>query len=104
MRDVRFVKGGVARARDAQGPPPNPVRRRTASCRSRTKNGGAAVPRTDVMLAGNWKTNRMVAHYSAGCGPLNAGLSRGICDGAPGFRPAPSESLAGPHRDLGDIP
>ena len=23
-------------------------------------------PTTDVMLAGNWKTNRMVAHYSAG--------------------------------------
>ena len=43
MNDVRYVKDGVARA-------------------VRTTRGAST---TDVMRAGNWKTSRMVAHYSA---------------------------------------
>ena len=49
---------------------------------------------TDVMLAGNWKTSRMVAHYSAGAtaergavrGTSEAVAARGRCRSRPQMR------------------
>ena len=35
---------------------------------------------TDVMLAGNWKTFRMVAHYSAGATAERGAVARGISE------------------------
>ena len=96
MNDVRFVKDGVARAlrtlRAATTPEPGdrvvPLSAQmiglrftaaavTAGVESRvTAHSGRVglaaeltsrgASTTDVMLAGNWKTSRMVAHYSAG--------------------------------------
>ena len=95
VNDVRFVKDGVARAirtlRAATNPQPGDrvvrlsaqmigLRFTAAACAaglesrmtahsgrvglaSELTNRGAST--TDVMLAGNWKTPRMVAHYSA---------------------------------------
>ena len=61
-KDVRFVKAGVARALRTV--------RAAAVCgprlRPSTPAALAAASTTDVMLAGNWKTSRMVAHYSSG--------------------------------------
>ena len=58
------MKGGVARAirtlRAAANPAPG-----TAST-------------TDVMLAGNWKTSRMVAHYSAGATAERGAVARDL--------------------------
>ena len=34
---------------------------------------------TEVMLAGNWRTSRMVAHYSTRVPRPNAGPSKSIC-------------------------
>ena len=94
-RDVRFVKGGVARAirtlRAAANPatedrvvPLSPkmvglrfsAAARAAGVEQVTAHSGRVglaseltsrgASTTDVMLAGNWKTSRMVAHYSAG--------------------------------------
>ena len=95
-RDVRFVKGAVAVAlrtlRDAVSPEPGdrvvPLSpqmvglrfqgaARAAGVEARVTAHSARVglaseltrrgaSTTDVMLAGNWKTSRMVAHYSSG--------------------------------------
>ena len=91
--DVRFVKGGVARAirtlRAAASPGPAdrvvPLSSKMVGLRFQAAARAAGVERvtahsgrvglaseltsrgastTDVMLAGNWKTSRMVAHYS----------------------------------------
>ena len=106
--DVRFVKGGVARAirtlRAAANPGPTdrvaPLSPKMWGCGSRRRPRAAGVERvtahsgrvglaseptsrgastTDVMLAGNWKTSRMVAHYSAGAvgGRAVPGVLRG---------------------------
>ena len=103
--DVRFVKGGVARAirtlRAAASPasedrvvPLSPkmvglrfqaaarvagVERVTAhsgrvGLASELTSRGAST--TDVMLAGNWKTSRMVAHYSAGATAERGAVAR----------------------------
>ena len=95
MNDVRFVKAGVAHAirtlRAAASPEPGdrvvPLSAQTVGLRftiaqaagvesrvtahsgrvglaSELTSRGAST--TDVMLAGNWKTSRMVAHYSVG--------------------------------------
>ena len=94
-RDVRFVKGAVAGAlrtqRAAASPDPGdrvvPLSPQTVGLRFQAAARAAGVEAvtahsgrvglaseltsrgastTDVMLAGNWKTSRMVAHYSAG--------------------------------------
>ena len=103
--DVRFVKGGVARAirtlRAAASPasadrvaPLSPKMvglRFQAAARaggvghvtahsgrvglaSELTSRGAST--TDVMLAGNWKTSRMVAHYSAGATAERGAVAR----------------------------
>ena len=106
VNDVRFVKDGVARAlrmlRAAMSPEPSdrvvPLSaqmiglRFTAAaqaagveCRVTAHSGrvglaseltsrGAST--TDVMLAGNWKTSRMVAHYSAGATAERGAVAR----------------------------
>ena len=94
-KDLRFVKGNVARAlqtlRSASSPSPgDPVvplspqmvglrfqaAARSAGIEPVTAHSGRVglaseltrrgASTTDVMLAGNWKTSRMVAHYSSG--------------------------------------
>ena len=94
-RDVRFVKGGVAVAlrtlRDASSAGPGdrvvPLSPQMVGLRFQASARAAGVEpvtahsgrvglaseltrrgasTTDVMLAGNWKTSRMVAHYSSG--------------------------------------
>ena len=94
-RDVRFVKGDVAGAvrtlRDASSPGPEdrvaPLSPQMVGLRFQASARAAGVEpvsahsgrvglaseltrrgasTTDVMLAGNWKTSRMVAHYSSG--------------------------------------
>ena len=104
--DVRFVKDGPARAlrtlRSAMSPePPDRVvpltpaligRRFTAAAQaagierrvtahsgrvglaSELTSRGAST--TAVMLAGNWKTSRMVAHYSAGAAAAKGAVAR----------------------------
>ena len=106
VNDVRFVKGGVARAlwtlRAATSPDPGdrvvPLSaqmiglRFTAAAQaagvesrvtahsgrvglaSELTSRGAST--TDVMLAGNWKTSRMVAHYSAGATAERGAVAR----------------------------
>ena len=106
VNDARFVKDGVARAlrtlRAATGPELDdrvvPLSaqmiglRFTASAQaasvesrvtahsgrvglaSELTNRGAST--TDVMLAGNWKTSRMVAHYSAGATAERGAVAR----------------------------
>ena len=106
VNDVRFVKDGVARAlrtlRAATGSEPGdrvvPLSaqmiglRFTAAARaagvespmtahsgrvglaSELTSRGAST--TDVMLAGNWKTSRMVAHYSAGATAERGAVAR----------------------------
>ena len=99
VKDVRFVKDGVARAlrtlRAATGPEAGdrvvPLSAQMIGLRFTTAARAAGVESrvtahsgrvglaseltsrgastTDVMLAGNWKTSRMVAHYSAGAKP-----------------------------------
>ena len=96
VNDVRFVKDGVARAlrtlRAATSPEPGDsvvplsaqmiwlrftaataatgVESRVTAHSGRVGLASELTSRgastTDVMLAGNWKTSRMVAHYSAG--------------------------------------
>ena len=104
-RDVRFVKGGVARAirtlRAAVNPAPadrvaqlSPkmvgLRFQSAArvaggehvtahsgrvgLASELTSRGAST--TDVMLAGNWKTSWMVAHYSAGATAERGAVAR----------------------------
>ena len=105
-KDVRFVKDGVARAlqtlqADTSPEPDDPVvplspqmvgLRFTAAARaagvesrvtahsgrvglaSELTSRGAST--TDVMLAGNWKTSRMVAHYSAGATAERGAVAR----------------------------
>ena len=105
-KDVRYVKGGVARAvrtlRAAAGPEPADrvaplsaqmiglrftagakaagVEQRVTAHSARvglaselTRRGASTA---DVMLAGNWKTARMVAHYSAGATAERGAVAR----------------------------
>ena len=104
--DVRYVKDGVARAirmlRTATSPEPGdrvvPLSAQmiglrftaaavTAGVESRvTAHSGRVglaseltsrgASTTDVMLAGNWKTSRMVAHYSAGATAERGAVAR----------------------------
>ena len=103
--DVRFVKGGVARAirtlRAAVNPVPEDrvvalspkmvglrfqAAARTAGVEHVTAHSGRVglaseltsrgASTTDVMLAGNWKTSRMVAHYSAGATAERGAVAR----------------------------
>ena len=104
-KDVRFVKGGVAGAirtlRDATSPAPDdqvvPLSPQTVGRRFEAAARAAGIERvtahsgrvglaseltsrgastTDVMLAGNWKTSRMVAHYSAGATAERGAVAR----------------------------
>ena len=104
-RDVRFVKGGVAAAvrtlRAAARPAPEdrvvPLSPKMVGLRFQAAARAAGVERvtahsgrvglaseltsrgastTDVMLAGNWKTSRMVAHYSAGATAERGAVAR----------------------------
>ena len=106
VNDVRFVKDGVARAlrtlRAATSPEPGdrvmPLSAQMIGLRftaaalaagvesrvtahsgrvglaSQLTSRGAST--TDVMLAGNWKTSRMVAHYSAGATAERGAVAR----------------------------
>ena len=104
--DVRFVKDGVARAiralRDATSPEPGdrvvPLSAQMIGLRFTAAAQAAGVESrmtahsgrvglaselttrgastTDVMLAGNWKTSRMVAHYSAGATAERGAVAR----------------------------
>ena len=103
--DVRFVKGGVARAirtlRAAASPGPAdrvvPLSSKMVGLRFQAAARAAGVEHvtahsgrvglaseltsrgastTDVMLAGNWKTSRMVAHYSAGATAERGAVAR----------------------------
>ena len=103
--DVRFVKGGVARAirtlRAAASPATEdrvvPLSPKMVGLRFQAAARAAGVERvtahsgrvglaseltsrgastTDVMLAGNWKTSRMVAHYSAGATAERGAVAR----------------------------
>ena len=106
VNDVRFVKDGVARAlrmlRAAMNPEPGdrvvPLSAQMIGLRftatavaagvesrvtahsgrvglaSELTSRGAST--TDVMLAGNWKTSRMVAHYSAGATAERGAVAR----------------------------
>ena len=106
VKDVRFVKGGVARAirtlREAMTPKPGdrvvPLSPQMVGLRFTAAAAAAGVERrmtahsgrvglaseltsrgastTDVMLAGNWKTSRMVAHYSAGATAERGAVAR----------------------------
>ena len=106
VNDVRFVKDGVARAlrtlRDATSPEPGdrvvPLSAQIIGLRFTTAAQAAGVESrvtahsgrvglaselttrgastTDVMLAGNWKTSRMVAHYSAGATAERGAVAR----------------------------
>ena len=104
-KDVRFVKGGVASAirtlRAAANPGPAdrvaPLSPKMVGLRFQAAARAAGVERvtahsgrvglaseltsrgastTDVMLAGNWKTSRMVAHYSAGATAERGAVAR----------------------------
>ena len=103
--DVRFVKGGIARAiwmlRAAANPATEdrvvPLSPKMVGLRFSASARAAGVERvtahsgrvglaseltsrgastTDVMLAGNWKTSRMVAHYSAGATAERGAVAR----------------------------
>ena len=103
--DVRFVKGGVVRAirtlRAAVNPGPAdrvaPLSPKMVGLRFQAAARAAGVEHvtahsgrvglaseltsrgastTDVMLAGNWKTSRMVAHYSAGATAERGAVAR----------------------------
>ena len=106
MNDVRFVKDGVARAlrmlRAAMSPESSdrvvPLSAQMIGLRftaaalvagveprvtahsgrvglaSELTSRGAST--TDVMLAGNWRTSRMVAHYSAGATAERGAVAR----------------------------
>lgn len=106
VTDVRFVKGGAARAvrtlRVATSPEPGdrvvPLSPQMVGLRftaaahaagieirvtahsgrvgleSELTNRGAST--ADVMLAGNWKTSRMVAHYAAGATAERGAVAR----------------------------
>ena len=106
VNDVRFVKDGVARAlrmlRAAMSPEPGdrvvPLSAQMIGLRftaaalvagvesrvtahsgrvglaSELTSRGAST--TDVMLAGNWRTSRMVAHYSAGATAERGAVAR----------------------------
>ena len=106
VNDVRFVKDGVARAlrtlRAVTSPKPGDrvvplsaqmiglrfsAAAQTAGVESRvTAHSGRVglaseltsrgASTTDVMLAGNWKTSRMVAHYSAGATAERGAVAR----------------------------
>ena len=106
VNDVRFVKGGVARAirtlREAMTPKPDdrvvPLSPQMVGLRFTAAAAAAGVDQrvtahsgrvglaseltsrgastTDVMLAGNWKTSRMVAHYSAGATAERGAVAR----------------------------
>ncbi len=104
-KDVRFVKGAVAVAvrtlRAAASPAPEDravplspkmvglrfqAAARTAGVEHVTAHSGRVglaseltsrgASTTDVMLAGNWKTSRMVAHYSAGATAERGAVAR----------------------------
>ena len=106
VNDVRFVKDGVARAirtlRATTSPEPAervvPLSAQMIGLRFTAAAQAAGVERrvtahsgrvglaseltsrgastTDVMLAGNWKTSRMVAHYSAGATAERGAVAR----------------------------
>ena len=106
VNDVRFVKDGVARAlrtlRAATSPEPDdrvvPLSAQMITLRFTAAAAAAGVESrvtahsgrvglaseltsrgastTDVMLAGNWKTSRMVAHYSAGATAERGAVAR----------------------------
>ena len=63
---VRFVKDGVERRVTAHSG--------RVGLASELTSQGASI--TDVMLAGNWKTSRMVAHYSAGATAERGAVAR----------------------------
>ena len=104
-RDVRFVKGAVAGAvrtlRAAASPAPEdrvvPLSPKMVGLRFQAAARAAGVEQvtahsgrvglaseltrrgastTDVMLAGNWKTSRMVAHYSSGATAERGAVAR----------------------------
>ena len=104
-RDVRFVKGAVAGAvrtlRAAASPAPEdrvvPLSPKMVGLRFQAAARAAGIEHvtahsgrvglaseltsrgastTDVMLAGNWKTSRMVAHYSAGATAERGAVAR----------------------------
>ena len=104
-KDVRFVKGAVAGAvrtlRAAASPAPEdrvvPLSPKMVGLRLQAAARAAGVEHvtahsgrvglaseltsrgastTDVMLAGNWKTSRMVAHYSAGATAERGAVAR----------------------------
>ena len=54
---------------------PSPTTRRpvNASVSDNTRRGAST---TDVILAGNWKTSRMVAHHSAGATAERGAVAR----------------------------
>ena len=83
--DVRYLKNGAAPAPEFRVVPLSPkmiglrftvaaeaagIERRVTAHSGRVGLASELTSRgastTDVMLAGNWKTSRMVAHYSAG--------------------------------------
>ena len=106
VNDVRFVKDGVARAirtlRASTSPEPGdrvvPLSAQMIGLRFTAAAQAAGVENrvtahsgrvglaseltsrgastTDVMLAGNWKTSRMVAHYSAGAKAEHGAVAR----------------------------
>ena len=104
--DVRYLKNGAARAvralRAAAAPAPEgrvvPLSPKMIGLRFTVAAAAAGIERrvtahsgrvglasdltsrgastTDVMLAGNWKTSRMVAHYSAGATATRGAVAR----------------------------
>ena len=96
VNDVRFVKDGVARAlrmlRAAMNPEPGdrvvPLSAQmiglrftaaalVAGVESRvTAHSGRVGLANELMLAGNWRTSRMVAHYSAGATAERGAVAR----------------------------
>ena len=110
--DVRFVKDGVARAiralRVATNPGPGdrvvPLSPQMVGLRFAAAAKAAGLDRrvtahsgrvglaseltsrgastADVMLAGNWKTSRMVAHYSAGATAQRGAVARYLLSGS----------------------
>ena len=82
--DVRFVEGDVARAAGIE--PRLTAHSGRVELATELTTRGASVH--DVMRAGNWKTVRMVAHYSAGASSTPATRTPGRAHRAPG-RSAP---------------
>ena len=69
MVGLRFQAAALGRRRRARD---RPLRPRRAGVRAHEPGGVDH----DVMLAGNWKTSRMVAHYSAGATAERGAVAR----------------------------